>query len=114
MADDLAAQIVASARTADAIIESQRQFLVLEVHSQHHGPTIDNRFVMLRLPNRGSTAIEVEDTQAKLQALLNDGWRIEQSTPTTSLCTTKNKSIEEVQKVDSTVFVLSKPIRLYR
>ena len=119
MAEDLAAQIVASARTADGIFERQRRFIVFEVGSQikNEGSFITTR--VKRADNRGQPTIALENTQDALQNLLNDGWRIEQSSPVSSIIKVRKqhpdnrlRDIEELHKIESSVLVLSKPIHL--
>ena len=72
MAEDLAAQIVASASVSEQIQERRRVFKVLEVGSD---------FVQ-KLEGRGSDALL--DSKKVLEGLLNQGWRIESMAPATA------------------------------
>ena len=73
MAEDLAAQIVASASVSEQIQERRRGFKVLEVGSD---------FVQVLEGGRRSDALL--NSKRDLEGLLNQGWRIESMAPATA------------------------------
>lgn len=101
MADDLAAQIVAAAQTAEELAPT-KQFLVVSVDDGN--PVYVNYKKYEGRSNRGNP--KYSDKRNLLQSLLNSGWRIErQFTP---VCDMRNATADKPDWQPRVCFVLSK------
>jgi hypothetical protein len=101
MADDLAAQIVAAAQTAEELAPT-KEFLVVSVDD--HNPLYVNYKKYEGQSNRGNP--KYSDYPNLLQSLLNSGWRIERQI--SPVCDMQDDKADKPDWQPRLCFVLSK------